>query len=202
MFVCYEKYCYFCISLTNIIYYEKNQVYVCAVVDSILFSACDKPYDDSEEGIDDGTEIIGGTDKDTGSDDEDEGDGEYDDDTGISFGDVVDVETFISKPIVDQVWVKGYIVGSATGANGKKRYDFEPPFDHDTALLLADDPATADLSHVVSVCLTSCSKKIREELNLKEHPENRGKVLSVFGFRETYLAIPGIKKIDAYEFSN
>lgn len=112
----------------------------------------------------------------------------------------MNVETFISKPIVDQVWVKGYIVGSATGANGKKRYDFEPPFDHDTALLLADDPATADLSHVVSVCLTSCSKKIREELNLKEHPENRGKVLSVFGFRETYLAIPGIKKIDAYEF--
>ena len=48
----------------------------------------------------------------------------------------------------------------------------------------------------------SCSKKIREELNLKEHPENCGKVLSVFGFRETYLAIPGIKKIDAYEFSN
>lgn len=169
---------------------------------AFFFSACDKPYDDSEEGIDDGTEIVGGTDKDTGSDDEDEGDGEYDDDTGISFGDVVDVETFISKSIVDQVWVKGYIVGSATGANGKKRYDFEPPFDHDTALLLADDPATADLSHVVSVCLTSCSKKIREELNLKEHPENRGKVLSVFGFRETYLAIPGIKKIDAYEFSN
>lgn len=83
---------------------------------AFFFSACDKLYDDSEEGIDDGTEIVGGTDKDTGSDDEDEGDGEYDDDTGISFGDVVDVETFISKPIVDQVWVKGYIVGSATGA--------------------------------------------------------------------------------------
>ena len=35
---------------------------------AFFFSACDKPYDDSEEGIDDGTEIVGGTDKDTGSD--------------------------------------------------------------------------------------------------------------------------------------
>ena len=165
------------------------------------FPACDKPYDDSEENVEDDTEVVGGLDNDNGSNSGDGG-GECDDDTGISFGDVVDVETFISTPIVTQVWVKGYIVGSATGANGKKRYDFEPPFEHDTALLLADSPATADLSHVVSVCLTSCSKKIREELNLKEHPENRGKVLSVFGFRETYLAIPGIKKIDAYEFSN
>ena len=27
---------------------------------AFFFSACDKPYDDSEEGIDDGTEIVGG----------------------------------------------------------------------------------------------------------------------------------------------
>ena len=167
---------------------------------AFLFPACDKPYDDSENNVDDGTEVVGGSD--SGSDSDDETDSGNDDDTDISLGDVVDVETFISTPIVNQVWVKGYIVGAATGANGKKRYDFEPPFEYDTALLLADDPATADISCVVSVCLTSCSKKIREELNLKDHPENRGKALSVFGFRETYLAVPGIKKIDAYEFSD
>ena len=54
---------------------------------------------------------------------------------------------------------------------------------------------------MASVCLTSCSKKIREALNLKDHPENHGKVLSVFGFREVYLNLPGIKTIDAYDFS-
>lgn len=171
-----------------------------------FFPACDKPYSDYDEEGDGDTEIVGGSKDDTdyGNDDDetcdDEESGSSDD--GVYADGVVDVETFINTPIVNQVWLKGYIVGSATGANGKKRYDFDAPFSYDTALLLADDPSTTDLSHVVSVCLTSCSKKIRESLNLKEHPENCGKVLSVYGFREVYLAIPGIKKIDGYEFSD
>lgn len=165
---------------------------------AFIISSCDKPYYDSDDENDTNTELVGDSDGDS----EGSGQTENDEDYGISMGDVVSVETFINTPISSQVWVKGYIVGAATGANGKKRYEFDAPFSYDTALLLADDPTATDLSKVVSVCLTSCSKKLREELNLKAHPENHGKVLSVFGFRETYLAIPGIKTIDGYEFSN
>lgn len=154
-----------------------------------VFGACDKPYgDEGEENIElpdknDGTEDDGGA-----------------EDGDISLGDVVDVSTFLNTPIYAQVWVKGYIVGSATGANGKTRYDFEPPFSYDTAILLADKEDADSETEVMSVCLTSCSKKIREKLNLADHPENKGKRLAVFGFQDVYLKIYGIKKIDAYEF--
>ena len=183
---------------------------------AVVFPACDKPYIEYEEEENKDKVVVESSDDKSDSVD---GDADYDDEGGVTdnggndnqdnegsgdefdIGDVVDVETFISTPIVNQIWLKGYIVGAATGANGKKRYDFEAPYDYDTAILLADTPDEADLEHVASVCLTSCSKKIREALNLKDHPENRGKVLSVFGFREVYLNLPGIKKIDAYDFS-
>lgn len=160
-----------------------------------VFGACDKPYGDEEEGNIELPYENGGTDENDGT--EDDGDAE---DGDISLGDVVDVSTFLNTPIYAQVWVKGYIVGSATGANGKTRYDFEPPFSYDTAILMADTEDADSETEVMSVCLTSCSKKIREKLNLADHPENKGRRLAVFGFQDVYLKIYGIKKIDAYEF--
>lgn len=132
-----------------------------------------------------------------------EDDPEYggdDDDSGISLGDVVDVKTFCNTPIYTQVWVEGYIVGAATGAKGKIRYEFEAPFQYDTAILMADEPAVDEDAEFMSVCLTGCSTKLREMLNLASNPENKGKRLRVFGFQETYLKVPGIKTIDGYGF--
>lgn len=195
---------------------KKIKFIVLLLLATAVFPACDKPYSDYEAEEDSGKVVVDGSKDesdtgsgDTGSDGKDEGSDLGDEGKTESGGDeedlnvdgVVGVETFIGTPIVNQVWLKGYIVGAATGANGKKRYRFESPFEYDTAILLADDPDTDDLEHVVSVCLTSCSKKIREALNLVDHPENKGKMLSVYGFREVYLGIPGIKKIDGYEFS-
>lgn len=195
---------------------KKYKFIVLLLLAAAVFPACDKPYIEYEEEENKDKVVVESSDDKSDSVD---GDADYDDEGGVTdnggndnqdnegsgdefdIGDVVDVETFISTPIVNQIWLKGYIVGAATGANGKKRYDFDAPYDYDTAILLADTPDEADLEHVASVCLTSCSKKIREALNLKDHPENRGKTLSVFGFREVYLNLPGIKKIDAYEFS-
>lgn len=119
---------------------------------------------------------------------------------GFCTGDIVDVGTFCNTAIYTQVWVRGYIIGAATGANGKVEYDFESPFKYDTALLLADRPSVDEDTDVMSVCLTSCSKRIREKLNLSDHPENLYKLIKVFGFQEQYLKTAGIKKIDAYEF--
>lgn len=195
---------------------KKYKFIVLLLLAAAVFPACDKPYIEYEEEENKDKVVVEISDDKSDSVD---GDADYDDEGGVTdnggndsqdndssgdefnIGDVVDVETFISTPIVNQIWLKGYIVGAATGANGKKRYDFDAPYEYDTAILLADTPDEADLEHVASVCLTSCSKKIREALNLKDHPENRGKTLSVFGFREVYLNLPGIKKIDAYDFS-
>lgn len=195
---------------------KKYKFIMLLLLAAAVFPACDKPYIEYEEEENKDKVVVESSDDKSDSVD---GDADYDDEGSVTdnggndnqdnegsgdefnIGDVVDVETFISTPIVNQIWLKGYIVGAATGANGKKRYDFDAPYEYDTAILLADNPDEADLEHVASVCLTSCSKKIREALNLKDHPENRGKTLSVFGFREVYLNLPGIKKIDAYDFS-
>lgn len=155
-----------------------------------LCFACEKTY----EGEDDDCTEQGGK-----QDNESEN-GNDDDGGGVSLGDVVDVSTFCNTAIYTQVWVDGYIVGAATGAGGKTRYEFEPPFSYDTAVLMADSPSADADTEIMSVCLTSCSKRIREELNLVSHPENSGKRLRVFGFQDTYLKIPGIKSIDGYDF--
>lgn len=123
-----------------------------------------------------------------------------DDGDSFKLGDVVDVNTFKNNAIYTQVWVKGYIVGAATGANQNYRYEFEPDFSFDTAILLADSVEADSVDQVISVCLTNCSKDLREKLNLRDHPENKGERIAVFGFQDKYLKIMGIKKIDAYKF--
>lgn len=162
-----------------------------------VFHGCEKAYEEESK---DRTEQPGDSNVQPDDDEDDWNDDDDQDDGGISLGDEVDVATFCNTPIYTQVWVRGYIVGAATGANGKIRYEFEPPFSYDTAILMADSPTADDETEVMSVCLTSCTKVLREELNLVSHPENRGKRLRVFGFQETYLKLPGIKKIDAYDF--
>lgn len=164
---------------------------------SITFCACDKPFSEDEE-VEETT---------TNTDNEDNTTGEYgngkdseSDDSGIQVGDTLNVTTFISTPIYNvQVWLKGYIVGCATGAGGSKTYETSAPFSYDTALLVADDPNETDIDKMASICLTS-KKKLREKANLKDNPQNKGKRIAVFGFQATYLKLFGIKQIDAYEF--
>lgn len=171
----------------------------------IGFGSCEKAeYSNDDDGTGDVTENVKGTDNegdgtdDNGEDTDMEHAGGEDDDTPL--GATVDVSTFRNTPIYNQVWVVGYIVGAATGANGRTRYDFTPPFDYDTALLLADDPDADTEDETISVCLTGGSKKMRALLNLADNPDNRGQRLAVFGFQAKYLKIPGIKHIDAYVF--
>lgn len=175
----------------------KNSLLIIIVIMfSLLFFSCEKSYYVDDDTIDD-TEQNDNTD--SGHDEEADDEGQTD---GGDFatGDYVDVKTFCNNDISVQIWVRGYIVGAATGANNKIRYDYEPPFSYDTALLLSDTPQPADGDDVISVCLTSCSKSIREKLNLVDHPENKGELIEIFGYRESYLKLPGIKHIDGYNF--
>ncbi len=151
-------------------------------------------------------EYIGGGDKGEGSEGDDSGWVDYgqgDDDEDYDYGDfptgsTVDVTTFRHSAIYTQVWVKGYIVGAATGKNNKVKYEFGPEFTYDTAILLADNPDEDNIDNVISVCLKKGSR--RDLLNLKDNPGNKGKRVGVFGFQDIYLKIPGIKDIDALEF--
>ena len=156
---------------------------------AIAFGSCEKAEIEKEK------EPAGQTDDPSGGWLEEVG-GEEDD--GFETGSVVDVATFRNNDIGRQVWVKGYIVGAATGANNRVRYELEPPFTYDTAILLADDPAETSVDKMISVRLVQGER--RELLNLADHPENRGERIAVFGLRETYLKMPGIQDIDAYKF--
>ena len=161
---------------------------------AFVLVSCEKAYieedGDKEEATTGGTEDNGGWYNDN--------DEYYD--SEFKTGDRVDVETFRTQPIYVQVWVEGYIVGAATGAHGKTRYEFGPGFTFDTAILLGGSPDADSEDEVISVCLTTCSESRRDTLNLVRHPENKGKRVAVFGVQETYLKLPGIKHIDALEF--
>ena len=171
---------------------KKLRVIMLVLIAAIALGSCERAY--FEEG-EEPAETVGG----------DDNGGWYDDDTpgeygDFALGDEVDVQTFKTNAIYTQVWVKGYIVGAATGANNRNRYEFGPEFTFDTAILLADTPDASDIDEVISVCLTGGSESRRSKLNLKDHPENKGQRIAVFGFQDRYLGLFGIKAIDAYEF--
>ena len=181
---------------------KKLLVLISVIIVSLVLCSCEKVYIEGGDGKLEETAGTGEDDDDDGWDDDgwDVDDDYYPDDSGFEVADEVDVATFMSTPIYTQVWVSGYIVGAATGAGGRPKYDFEPPFDYDTALLLADEPDADVVEKVISVCLTNCSKSLRARLNLKDNPDNKGRRLSVFGFQDIYLDLYGIGKIDSYEF--
>lgn len=105
------------------------------------------------------------------------------------------VREFINSSRTGQIWVEGYIVGVCT--RNIANADFIPPFDDVPGLLLADDKNETDISQVITIKLHN--QTIRGKLNLKDNPSNKGRRLRVFGVRQTYLSVIGIKTIDAYE---
>ncbi len=96
----------------------------------------------------------------------------------------------------EDVWVFGYIVGGdmTSGANG---ISFEVPFSSATNIAIADRSSVKDKNYCLSVQLSSGD--LRDALNLKENPENLGKMVYLKGnIVEAYYGIPGIKSISEY----
>jgi len=116
---------------------------------------------------------------------------------GYTTGDVVSVQEFIDNDITCQVFVVGYIVGDCTKSISNA--EFAPPFNFPQALLVADDANETSVDRVMSVQLKSGSKW-RQSLNLVEHPELYRRKIRIFGFKEKYLGVPGIKSIDGLDF--
>ena len=164
----------------------------------------DKNKDDDDKGKDDGesdnnnddSDISGGDDTPSGGG-EDNDDTEEPDDTGYQTGDIVSVSEFLKKDIHCEVWVVGRIVGACT--RSRKYAEFEAPFSHSQAILIADNPDEEDSNNVISVCLTT-NKEMRSNLNLVDNPLNKNQYVMIFGFRENYLGFLGIKKPYGYKF--
>lgn len=176
----------------------------------LSFASCEKsPY---EEEIEENTEQGGGNTSDNNDSDEETEweDTDYDGDTpyedpnitdgndnngdGYKTGDELNVTQFINAANLPGVYVTGYIVAAC--AQNKNNAEFTAPFTYSSAVLLADDPSERNVEKTISIQLKSGSK-IRDAVNLDEHPENHGKRLRVFGYRTTYLGLKGIKDIGA-----
>ena len=119
-----------------------------------------------------------------------------DDGQSIPSGSDITVHDFLTAKQLPGVYVKGYIVGSCTKNKGNA--DLTQPFAHATALLLADSPEEKDVDKMMSLELKSGSK-IREALNLVDHPELYQHKLKVFGYRTSYLGMYGIKGATSWE---
>lgn len=94
--------------------------------------------------------------------------------------------------------VKGYIVGTPTSDGGSQ---FSGEFTFNTALYIADNAEERDLAKLVPVQLTDKPFDIRTEVNLKDHPENLGRLLTVTGELVPFYSVPGIKKPTAFTMS-
>lgn len=108
--------------------------------------------------------------------------------------DAMDVATARKCAGQKDVWVYGYIVGSFKSTN---HIQFESPYPTATNLAISGKTSASTTDSCLSVELKKGT--MRDELNLVEHPENRGKKVFFKGdLTEAYYGIPGIKNITDY----
>jgi len=126
-----------------------------------------------------------------------QGGSEQGDDGVVAAGSYITVNDFLTKRLGGGVFVNGYIVGACT--KNKDNADLTPPFTYATALLLADSPDEKDINKMMSLELKSGSK-IRAALNLVDHPELYRHKLQVFGYKEVYLGMYGMKGVGTWAY--
>ena len=117
------------------------------------------------------------------------GSGTYDDPYNVASG--------ISNQGQSGVWVQGYIVGcvkSGTDHNtvtSNADIDWSAPFGRATNVLIADDASCNEISQCLIVKLP-VSTPLRVQVNLVDHPENLGKLLTVKGTLGNGFGKPGV----------
>ena len=97
--------------------------------------------------------------------------------------------------------VKGYIVGYVRKNKSTiSQTSFELTFPVESNIVLADNPNETDYQNCIAVQLTTGSTYIatREALNLKEHPENHHRCVTVLGSIQKYMGVLGVKNTRDY----
>ena len=95
-------------------------------------------------------------------------------------------------------YVKGYIVGDATGMNLSSGIEWEAPFTSGTNILIAASSSETDITRCIPVQLPTGD--VRTNLNLQANPNNLEHCIILCGSRETYFSVPGLKTVTSYEW--
>lgn len=116
--------------------------------------------------------------------------------------DPYNVASGIANQGQENVWVQGYIVGAVkNGTSSVSSNDdviWTGPFDSATNVVIADDPDCQEVDLCIIVNLPS-GKPLRTQVNLLDHPENLGKMLSVNGKLRTYFGKAGLRDSNGSE---
>lgn len=96
------------------------------------------------------------------------------------------------------VYVKGYIVGSATGSSWNT-FTTKLVGASQSNIGLADSSGETDYNYVMPVQLVANTDP-RNALQLSSHPENLGHEVIIFGDVTKYFGVMGIKNTSAYEW--
>lgn len=100
-----------------------------------------------------------------------------------------------------EVWVTGYIVGwvnvDISNANLALAADFTVPAKVNTNIMIASDPDEKDPANIATVQLPSGD--VRKALNLMDHPENLGELVTVYGtVGVKYCGQYGVRSVSDY----
>lgn len=124
-------------------------------------------------------------------------------DETISNGDGSEASPYSAQQVISSAasgtaWVKGYIVGSS---NGMSASDFTPGVTDasGTNIFIAMTPDETNYTNTVPVQLPTGD--VRTALNLQSHPENLGKIVSLYGSIEKYFGQMGVKSVTQYTLS-
>ena len=94
-------------------------------------------------------------------------------------------------------WVSGYIVGWIDGKSIFDGAKFDAAATIETNVLIAATPNETNVDNCIPVQLPSGS--VRSGVNLKSHPENFGKLLTINASIEKYFGVNGLKSATDYK---
>ena len=102
-------------------------------------------------------------------------------------------------------WVTGYIVGCVNTTETvftctDQTAAFVEPFESQTNLLLAATPDCTDYTRCISLQLPSGA--VRNALNLNQNPTNLSRQVTVRGYIDKYLGIPGVRSLTHFEWGD
>ena len=100
---------------------------------------------------------------------------------------------------VEDAWIEGYIVGWISGSHYPNGARFSAQSAGNTNLLLADSIYENDPAHCLPVQLPSNSQ-IRQQLNLKDNPQNLRRHIKLKGDITGYFNTTGVKNTSVYEW--
>ena len=93
----------------------------------------------------------------------------------------------------EPVWITGYIVGCVNGTMAKPAWTSDSENVVATNFIISDDAETEDVADCIPMELAK--GELRDNYNLKDHPENFGQQMKAYGVITKYFSISGFKNV-------